>query len=327
MSTQAPAAVLLIRPHHFTPNPATAVDNAFQALDPSRSAEQIARDAYAEVTGVAETLTREGIRVHVFENELATHPDSVFPNNWFSTHAGGYVAIYPMHSESRRIERRTDIIEMLKRSYRVQEVADYSGLEYDQIFLEGTGAMVLDHVNRVVYAARSNRANPMALERFCTRFGYESLVFEAVDSSGQPIYHTNVMMCIGTHFVIIGIDMVADRRRRAEVVAAVEDSGRELVALRPEQVHEFAGNAIELHGPDGHLLVMSRRARACLDRAQVEVLQRSCRIVDVEVPTIELAGGSVRCMLAGIHLTPRRRAVSGTATMPHKEEQTNLHVT
>jgi len=205
---------------------------------------------------------------------------------------------------------------MLKRNYRVQEVADYSGLEYDHVFLEGTGAMVLDHVNRLVYAARSNRANPMALERFCTRFGYESLVFEALDSSGQQIYHTNVMMCIGTHFVIIGIDMVTDERRRAEVVAAIEDSGRDLVALRPEQIQEFAGNAIELHSPAGHILVMSRRARECLDRGQVEVIERTCRIVTVEVPTIELAGGSVRCMLAGIHLTPRRSSVSGAPDGP-----------
>jgi hypothetical protein len=310
VSIQAPSAVLLIRPHHFAPNPATATDNAFQSLDPSRSAEQIARDAYAEVTGVARALTREGIRVHVFENEQATHPDSVFPNNWFSTHAGGYVAVYPMHSESRRIERRSDIIEMLKRNYRVQEVADYSGLEYDQIFLEGTGAMVLDHVNRLVFAARSNRANPMALERFCTRFGYESLVFEALDSGGQQIYHTNVMMCVATRFVLIGVDMVSGSARREEVVAAIEDSGRELIALRPEQIHEFAGNAIELDTPSGHILVMSRRAHDCLDRDQVEVIERSCRIVDVEVPTIELAGGSVRCMLAGIHLIPRRSALA-----------------
>ncbi|MGB7450417.1 MAG: arginine deiminase-related protein [Ornithinimicrobium sp.] len=316
MSTQAPSAVLLIRPHHFAPNPATAIDNAFQSLDPSRDAAQIASDAWTEVTGVAEALTREGVRVHVFENEQATHPDSVFPNNWFSTHAGGYVAIYPMHSQSRRIERRSDIVEMLKRNYRVQEVTDYSGLEYDQIFLEGTGAMVLDHVNRLVFAARSNRANPMALERFCTRFGYESLVFEALDSGGQQIYHTNVMMCIATHFVIIGVDMVSGRTRREEVVAAIEDSGRELIALRSDQIHEFAGNAIELHTPSGHILVMSRRARACLDSAQVEVIERSCRIVDVQVPTIELAGGSVRCMLAGIHLTPRRSAPTGAGTTP-----------
>lgn len=182
VSAQAPPAVLLIRPHHFAPNPATAIDNAFQSLDPTRDSEQIAADAYAEVTGVATARIDAGVRVHVFENESATHPDSVFPNNWFSTHAGGYVATYPMHSESRRIERRSDIVEMLKRDYRVQEVTDYSGMEYNGIFLEGTGVMVLDHMSRLLFAARSNRANSMALERFCTRYGYESLVFEAVDS-------------------------------------------------------------------------------------------------------------------------------------------------
>ncbi len=306
VSSQAPPAVLLIRPHHFAPNPATAADNAFQSLDPTRDSEQIAADAYAEVTGVATALTDAGVRVHVFENESATHPDSVFPNNWFSTHAGGYVAIYPMHSQSRRIERRSDIVEMLKRDYRVQEVADYSGMEYDGIFLEGTGAMVLDHMSRLVFAARSNRANSMALERFCTRFGYESLVFEAVDSMGQPIYHTNVMMCVGTAFAMVGIDMIADEARRAEVVDAIEDSGRELIALRVEQILDFAGNAIELQGPRGKILVMSTRARRSLDADHIATIERSCTILTVDVPTIELAGGSVRCMLAGIHLTPRR---------------------
>ncbi len=306
MSSQAPPAVVLIRPRHFTPNPATAVDNAFQSLDPSRDAEQIAADAYAEVSGVAETLRGTGVRVYVFENESATHPDCVFPNNWFSTHAGGYVAIYPMHSESRRIERRSDIIEMLKREYRVQDVSDFSGLEYDNIFLEGTGAMVLDHTSRLVFAARSNRANSMALERFCTRFGYESLVFDAVDSTGQAIYHTNVMMCIGTAFAMVGIEMIPDEQRRTAVVEAIEDSGRDLIALRSDQILDFAGNAIELQSPSGRILVMSRRAHRSLDAEQVEVIERSCRIVPVDVPTIELAGGSVRCMLAGIHLTPRR---------------------
>ncbi len=306
MSSQAPPAVVLIRPAHFTPNPATAVDNAFQSLDPSRDAEQIAADAFAEVTGVAETLRDAGVRVHVFENESATHPDCVFPNNWFSTHAGGYVAIYPMHSESRRIERRSDIIEMLKREYRVQDVSDFSGLEYDNIFLEGTGAMVLDHTSRLVFAARSNRANAMALERFCTRFGYESLVFDAVDSTGQAVYHTNVMMCIGTAFAMVGVEMIPDEQRRDAVIEAIEDSGRALVALRSDQILDFAGNAIELQSPDGRLLVMSSRAHRSLDAAQIEVIERSCRIVPVDVPTIELAGGSVRCMLAGIHLTPRR---------------------
>ncbi|CAN5582869.1 arginine deiminase-related protein [soil metagenome] len=310
VTSQAPSAVVLIRPHHFASNPATAIDNAFQTQDPSRTCEQIAADAYAEVSGVAEALREAGIRVHVFENTEATHPDGVFCNNWFSTHAGGYVAIYPMHSESRRIERRSDIVEMLKRDYRVQEVADYSGLEYDRIFLEGTGAMVLDHGSRLVFAARSNRANPMALERFCTRFGYESLVFEAVDSSGQQIYHTNVMMCVGTAFAMIGVEMIADTDRRAEVVAAIEDSGRELITLRADQIHDFAGHAIELQSPTGRVLVMSARARRCLDPEQVAVIEQSCTILAVDVPTIELAGGSVRCMLAGIHLTPRRPTVA-----------------
>ena len=170
---QAPAAVVMVRPHHFTPNPQTAADNAFQRLAAEQAAGDVARQAYAEVTQAARTLEAHGVRVHLFEDEQPGRtPDAVFPNNWFSTHAGGHVALYPMYSPNRRLERRSDVIEMIKAQYRVQDVIDYSGLEPDGLFLEGTGAMVLDHIARVAYTARSNRANPIALERFATHFNY-----------------------------------------------------------------------------------------------------------------------------------------------------------
>ncbi|MDM0067028.1 citrulline utilization hydrolase CtlX [Variovorax sp. J31P207] len=306
-SIQAPAAVVMIRPHRFTPNPETAVDNAFQSAAEQGQAEALACAGHREVTAAAECLEAQGVRVHLFEDEGERDtPDSVFPNNWFSTHPGGHVAIYSMYSPSRRRERRSDVIEMLKAEYRVQDVIDYSGLEQDNLFLEGTGAMVFDHLARVAYAARSNRANPVALERFSTHFNFEPMVFDTADAAGQPIYHTNVLMCVATEFALIGLDTITDARRAAEVRARLEESGREVIDLSHAQIGEFAGNAIELTGRDGRLLALSQRACDSLTPAQKSRIERSARLSPLAVPTIEMAGGSVRCMIAGIHLSPRR---------------------
>lgn len=301
-SAQAPNAVVLIRPHHFTPNPQTAADNTFQRT----SDEDVSRAAYDACTRVAEVLHREGVRVHVFEDEGYAHPDSVFPNNWFSTHAGGRVAVYPMYAENRRGERRADILEMLKSEYRVQEVIDYSGLEPDGLFLEGTGAMVLDHVSRIAYAVRSHRCDPVLVERFCTVFGYEPVVFDAADTDGVPIYHTNVMMCIGTDVALIGLDGIVGDARRAEVSARIRDTGRTVISLTPDQVAHFAGNALELRDHAGErIMVMSETAHRSLTDEQLDTLAQTVRVLPIDVAPIELAGGSVRCMLAGIHLDPR----------------------
>ena len=208
---QAPNAVVMIRPHHFSPNEQTAGDNSFQSSSKFDHAE-VSRLAYEQVTKAAETLRSHGINVHIFEDESTETPDSVFPNNWFSTHLGGQVAIYPMYAPNRRKERRSDVIEFLKAHYRVQDVIDYSGLEYDNLFLEGTGAMVLDHIERVAYAARSNRTDSHVLERFCSHFNFEPMVFDAQDKRGKAVYHTNVLMCIGSDFVIAGFEMMTDAK-------------------------------------------------------------------------------------------------------------------
>jgi hypothetical protein len=305
MSIQAPSAVVLIRPHHFEPNPATTADNTFQSPVPAERADTIAASAWQEVTDVAAALVDHGVTVHLFDDDQPGRPDSVFPNNWFSTHSGGHIALFPMQSPSRRGERRTDVVELLKRDYRVQDVIDYSGLEYDDVFLEGTGAMVLDHVSRVAYTVRSARADPVALERFCTNFGYEPMAFDAADESGRPVYHTNVLMCIGTDFAMIGAGFIADQRRRAQILERLAAPGRRIIELSPAQIHEFAGNAIELQGRDGRLLAISSRALASLDATQRRAIEDSATILPLAVPTIELAGGSVRCMIAGIHLDPR----------------------
>jgi hypothetical protein len=305
LSVQAPRSIVMVRPHHFISNPETAADNAFQLLGEGSNPSDIAKAAYAEITSAVCRLEAAGIRVHLYEDVSDTTPDSVFPNNWFSTHSGGHVAIYPMFSPNRRRERRTDVIDMLKRAYRVQDVIDYSGLEQDGVYLEGTGAMVLDHIERVAYAARSNRCNEVALERFCTHFNFEPVVFDAIDPAGRPIYHTNVLMCVGTDFSLIGLAMIKDPKRRREIKGRLEASGRTIIDLSYEQICEFAGNAIELSGTSGRVLALSSRALKALKRDQITTLESSVALLPLEVPTIEQAGGSVRCMIAGIHLAPR----------------------
>jgi len=304
---QAPAAVVMVRPRRFTPNPETAADNSFQSAAAGDAAQVIAAAAHAQVSAAAARLEAEGVRVHLFDDDGSRDtPDSVFPNNWFSTHPGGQVALYPMYSPSRRRERRGDVIEMLKSEYRVQQVVDYSGLEQDQLFLEGTGAMVLDHVERVAYMACSNRASTEVLARFAAHFNYEPFAFDTADASGRPVYHTNVLMCVASSFALVGFDLIPSPDRRAQLRARLEKSGREVIALDNRQIGEFAGNALELSGSRGPVLALSARAEASLSQAQRAVIERSARLLPLAVPTIEMAGGSVRCMLAGIHLTPRR---------------------
>ena len=314
VSAQAPSAVILVRAERYTPNPATAADNAFQSDAPAgQSDDATSTKALAEMDALADALRAAGVRVHVFVDEDHTRPDSVFPNNWLSTHAGGTVAVYPMYASNRRHERRTDVLEMLKSCYRVQTIVDYSGLEPDGIFLEGTGAMVLDHVSRVAYTARSHRADTHVLERFCTDFGYEPMAFDAVDADGVPVYHTNVIACIGTEVALVALEMIPDEDRRAQVRERLTVNGRSLIELTETQVREFAGNAVELCGrtPRGgrrYVMAMSGRARRSLLPDQVALIEESCEIVAVDIPTIELAGGSVRCMIAGIHLDRRPAA-------------------
>lgn len=306
-SVQAPNAVVMVRPHHFFPNVETAVDNKFQKSAANLGKSEIAKRAFDEVTRAVAKLETYGVRVHLFEDESTKTPDSVFPNNWFSTHPGGHVAIYPMYVESRRQERRADVIEKLKSCYRVQEVVDYSGLEPDNIFLEGTGAMVLDHIERVAYAVKSKRLDPIALERFCTHFGYEPMVFDAQDETGADVYHTNVLMCIATDFVLISTDMIVNAERRAEIIERFEESGRAVLKLSAKQIACFAGNAIELSSTDGRILALSQTAFDALSQDQKRIIGKSAKLLPLSVPTIEMAGGSVRCMIAGVHLTPRPR--------------------
>jgi len=303
---QAPEAVVMIRPHHFRSNPETRYDNAFQT---PAEGQEVAKQALDEFDAAVVRLRESGVQVHVFEDESKKTPDSVFPNNWFSTHAGGHVAIYPMFAKNRQAERRIDVIEMLKRDYRVQDVIDFSGLEEDGLALEGTGAMVLDHIERVAYTVESNRADPVILERFCTHFGYEPLVFEARDQQDNRVYHTNVLMGIGTHYALVCLDMIVDPARRSMVRDRLEQSGRHVIDLTEAQIEAFAGNAIELTG-NGRLLALSQTAVDALQPEQIEIIEKTAKLVPLSIPTIETAGGSVRCMLAGVHLTRRKPRIN-----------------
>ncbi|AFO87621.1 amidinotransferase [Phaeobacter inhibens] len=305
---QAPGAVVMIRPHHFCSNPETRDDNAFQTLA-RETADVTSAQALAEFDAAVAALRGAGVNVHVFDDISTETPDSVFPNNWFSTHAGGHVAVYPMYAANRRKERRWDVIERLKRDYRVQDVIDYSGLEQDGLALEGTGAMVLDHIGRIAYTVKSNRADPVLLERFCTHFNFEPMVFEARDAQGRDVYHTNVLMGIGTDYALICLDMITDPTRRVEVAARLEETGRRVIDLTPEQIAGFAGNALELTG-HSRLLALSSRAAEVLRADQIAIIERSATLLPLSIPTIETAGGSVRCMLAAIHLSPRERTQS-----------------
>jgi hypothetical protein len=305
-SIQAPDAVVMVRPHRFHPNPEPAADKAFQRSAGHTSATAVALPARDEVTAAAAALREAGVRVHVFDDhgERET-PDSVFPNNWFSTHRSGHVALYPMPSKNRRRERRADVIEMLKAEYGVQDVIDYSDLEHDGLFLEGTGAMVLDHIANVAYTARSRRADPVALERSCTHFNFEPMASTTADAAGLPIYQTNMMMCVATEFALVGFDLMDDPKRRANVRARLEESGRTVIALDARPIADFAGYTIELSGALGRALALSERTAASLTPQQRALITRSARLLPLSVPTIEMAGGPVRCMIAGIHLARR----------------------
>jgi hypothetical protein len=302
---QSTNSVLMIRPGRFYPNPETAADNAFQR-DSDCGSDALTLLARKEFDAAVQTLRAAGLNVHGFEDTVDPEkPDAVFPNNWISTHHDGRIALFPMYSALRRRERRQDIIEELRTHYCVTEVIDYSAFEDDGCCLEGTGSLVLDHLNRIAYVSLSNRSNPKVIQRFADDFCYQPVTFASIGSNGQPIYHTNVMMCIGTSFAMVGLEMIRNQAEREEVRARLKKAGKEIVELSADQIANFAGNAIELHNNNGEkLLVLSTRAAGVLTHEQRKRLGRYVQLMPLEIPTIELGGGSARCMMATIHLPP-----------------------
>jgi hypothetical protein len=305
MIQQSANAVVMIRPFRFYPNPETAADNAFQREVASAEADTISKAAQDEFDRAVESLREAGVTVHVFADTASPEkPDAVFPNNWFSTHPDGRVALYPMFSPTRRKERRRDVIDELGKVYRISALIDYSFYEQRGLHLEGTGSLVLDYIKRVAYVSLSKRSDRELVERFCRDFGFEPMLFESVGDDGRPIYHTNVVMCVGSEFALAGLDLIPDPGQREMVRRRLEASGKKVIELDRAQIANFAGNALELRNDSGKLLVLSQRAAEALTVAQRKEIERHARLLPLALPTIELAGGSARCMMAAIHLPP-----------------------
>jgi hypothetical protein len=303
MIQQSANAVVMIRPFRFYPNPETASDNAFQREVASADAKAISQAAQKEFDQAVDSLRGAGVTVHVFEDTPSPEkPDAVFPNNWFSTHPDGRVALYPMYSPTRRTERRRDVIDELGKIYRISALLDYSSYEQSGLHLEGTGSLVLDYVYRIAYVSLSKRSDRALVERFCQDFNFEPVLFESAGDDGRPIYHTNVVMCVGSEFAMIGLEMIADSGQRETVRRRLEASGKKVIELSRAQIANFAGNALELRNDSEKLLVLSSRAAEALTTEQRNEIERHARLLPLVLPTIELAGGSARCMLATIHL-------------------------
>jgi hypothetical protein len=302
--------VLLIRPVRFAGNQQTRASNRFQAESGPEPNDATQAAALAEFEELARVLRESGVMVHVFNDTIEPHtPDAIFPNNWVSFHADGTVVLYPMMAENRRAERRTDVLEglSLQHGFRISRVLDLSHHEQREKFLEGTGSMVLDRVHRVAYACVSPRTDLDVLGDFGQQLDYDIVAFEATDGSGVPVYHTNVVMSLGTQFAAVCVAAIREDER-AGVLDAIRSSGRTVIDLTLEQMGEFTGNMLELRDASSQpVLTMSERAYASLTREQIAALEGCVsRIVTARIPTIErLGGGSVRCMIAEVHL-PRR---------------------
>lgn len=308
--SQLASAVLMIRPARFESNPQTAASNRFQGKTGRTPREQHAA-ALAEFERLRRALEAAGVRVLAFDDTPEPHtPDAVFPNNWVSFHADGTVVLYPMEAENRRLERRQDIVEALaaKHGFLVREIVDLTHHEARGHFLEGTGSMVLDRQNRVAYACLSSRTHLDPLGEFAQRLDYDVLTFDAVDAAGAPIYHTNVLMNIGEALAVICAEAIPREDQRTAVLESLAQSGREVMQLSFAQLNAFAGNMLELRsGSAGQVVALSQQALDSLDTEQRKMLEANGDVVSVPIDVIEAsAGGSVRCMLAEIHLPTAR---------------------
>ena len=300
---QTADAVLMIRPAGFSSNAETSGTNHFQVT--VQASHGIAAAARREFDALSAALAAAGIRVHAFAGETRVHlPDEVFPNNWVSLHADGTAVLYPLLAPSRRRERRPELLETLREhhGYRLERVVDLTPFEKSGAFLEGTGSLVLDRVQRLAYACRSPRTHEAALEEFGRRLDYEIVAFDAVDRGGRPIYHTNVLMSVGSTFAAICTSAITEVAERRRVLDRLEQD-REIVDLTFEQMHSFAGNMLALAGRGGEVIALSSAARAALTRDRIATLERHGKLVAAPIATIEkYGGGSVRCMLAEVHL-------------------------
>ncbi|MDB5261151.1 MAG: amidinotransferase [Adhaeribacter sp.] len=302
---QTTSSILMVRPVSFGFNTETAATNAFQNKFPLQTAAEISKKAIAEFDYYVALLRGKGIDVLVIDDtEAPAKPDAIFPNNWITLHRNGTVALYPMHAPNRRQERRADIVETLRGKYQVKKVVDFSQYEEKEKFLEGSGSMILDHENRMVFACLSPRTDADLLEEFCQHFGYQPIVFHAYDHKGSLIFHTNVMLSIGHRFAILCAASIHDEQDRQFVISTLVRTNHEVIEITEKQMHQYAGNMLELKNKEGkNFLVMSEQAYKSLEPRQVQSIQKYAEILPVPLATIEhVGGGSARCMIAEIFL-------------------------
>ena len=307
MKKQITDTVLMIRPVRFRTNEETIVNNYFQK-GINITQEEINRKAQQEFDTLVQKLREVGVHViqveDIYEQDT---PDSIFPNNWISFHNNGDVAIYPMFAENRRRERREDILDIVEEAgFEIENVFDYTEAEDEGIFLEGTGAMVLDRIHRKAYCALSPRASEELFIEFCEDFEYTPVIFRAfqkTDGELKPIYHTNVMMALGRTFAIVCLDTIEDKNERKNVLNHLKEDKKEIITISREQVDYYAGNMLEVKGKEHSYLVMSQTAYESLTPQQIEAIERHTQILYSDLSTIEICGGgSARCMLAEVFL-------------------------
>ncbi|WP_296316887.1 citrulline utilization hydrolase CtlX [Winogradskyella sp. UBA3174] len=305
---QTTDTILMIRPVSFRMNEQTAVNNYFQEDLDIKNAE-INKKAQQEFDALVEKLRAVGINV-IVENDdkLMDTPDSIFPNNWVSFHSNGDVAKYPMFAENRRRERRDEVFVRLEaEGFKIKNIIDYSSAELEGYFLEGTGSILMDRVNRKAYCTLSPRADEDLFIEFCEDFEYTPIIFTAnqtVDNERLAIYHTNVMMCLAENFAVICLDTIDDKKERKNVVKHLKQDGKEVISITEAQMHQFAGNMLQLRGNNNQrYLIMSEAAHKSLTQNQIKSIENHCPIISSSLESIETCGGgSARCMMAEVFL-------------------------
>jgi hypothetical protein len=307
--SQITNTVLMVRPVQFRMNEQTSVNNYYQKVPENILSEVVNKMAVKEFDGMVRKLKKVGIQVIVVKDtkEFDT-PDSIFPNNWISFHSNGTIGLYPMFAENRRLERKESVLEAVEnQGFVVKNVVDYSGAEVDNLFLEGTGSILLDRVNNKAYCAISDRADEGLFIEFCEDFEYTPVVFSAfqtVNDKREKIYHTNVMMCIGDTFAVVCLASIDDKKQRKSLINHLQDDGKKVIEISEDQVNHFAGNMLQLKGvEETSYLVMSQSALKSLRPAQVKLIESHTTILSCPLDTIEsCGGGSARCMMAEVFL-------------------------
>lgn len=297
----------MVRPAAFGFNEETAVNNYFQSR-PGIPKESLQQKALDEFDNMVKTLRQHGIHVLVIEdNKEPVKPDAIFPNNWLSTSPKGTISVFPMYAPSRRLEKRDEILKEIANSYVVNDVQDWSGYEAEGRFLEGTGSMVIDHDNKMIYACISERTSPPVLEKFAAANGYQAIAFMATDKNGRPVYHTNVVMTIGEGFCVLCEEAIDEEWELIAIRQLLESTGHTLIAITRDQMHHFAGNMLQVRNDlNEKFLVLSQTAYDSLRKEQRQMLEAYSVLLPIAVPTIEeVEGGSVRCMMAEVFLERR----------------------